>query len=238
MISVVEETKKNLIVMTPEKEAFFDKDNLYPAMKEIEICEEMTEFYLIKRHYLIFTEAGKPVYTRYGDEQVLAPYFASMSAIIPKIQSFFWDNERSSRENVVRLRWMEAENFQVAVLKKGNFFYICMINSRDGVPFLDEPPQTKLSKKLLRRSNVKPTSTMIRKQLEYLHLQFVSLMTQTVNNQLTKRPNLDIKTTIQGLERTLNMMCELANRSPGIFLQAYEALRMPESARKFVDKTI
>ena len=66
-------------------EAFFDKDNLYPSIKDIDICDEMTEFYLIKRHYLIFTEAGKPVYTRYGDEQVLAPYFASMSAIIPKI---------------------------------------------------------------------------------------------------------------------------------------------------------
>jgi hypothetical protein len=77
---------------------------------------------------------------------------------------------------------MEAENFQIAILKKGNFYYICMINSRDGVNFLDEPPQTKLSKKLLPRSNVKPTSTFIRKQLEYLHLQFVSLMTQTVNN--------------------------------------------------------
>jgi len=49
-------------------EAYFDKDNLYPPMKDIDIGEEMTEFYLIKRHYLIFTEAGKPVYTRYGDE--------------------------------------------------------------------------------------------------------------------------------------------------------------------------
>jgi hypothetical protein len=141
-----------------------------------------------------------------------------MSAIIPKIQSFFWDNERSGRENMNRMRWMEAENFQCAILKKGNFFYICMVNSRDGVQFLDEPPQTKVSKKLLRRSNVKPTSTFIRKQLEYLHLQFVSLMTQTVNTQLTKRPNLDIKTTIAGLERTLDMMCEISNRSPGIFL--------------------
>jgi hypothetical protein len=53
--------------------------------RDIEIGDEMEEFYLIKRHYLIFTEAGKPVYTRFGDEQVLAPYFASMSAIIPKI---------------------------------------------------------------------------------------------------------------------------------------------------------
>jgi hypothetical protein len=93
-----------------------------------------------------------------------------------------------------------------------------MINSREGVQFLDEPPLTKLSKKMLRRSNVKPTSTFIRIQLEYLHLQFVSLMTQTVNTQLTKRPNLDIKTTIAGLERTLDMMCEIANRSPGVFL--------------------
>lgn len=163
-------------------EAYFDKDNLYPPMKDIDISEEMTEFYLIKRHYLIFTEAGKPVYTRYGDEQVLAPYFASMSAIIPKLQSYFWDNEKSAREQTNRLRWIEAENFQCSILKKGNFYYICMINSRDGVQYLDEPPLTKLSKKLLRRSNVKPTSTFIRKQLEYLHFQFVSLMTQTVNN--------------------------------------------------------
>lgn len=234
----MEEFYKAQMTMTPEQEAFFDKDNLYPPMRDIEICEEMTEFYLIKRHYLIFTEAGKPVYTRYGDEQVLAPYFASMSAIIPKIQSFFWDNEKNARENVNRLRWMEAENFQCAVLKKGNFYYICMINSRDNVQFLDEPPVTRTSRKILRRSNVKPTSTFIRIQLEYLHLQFVSLMTSTVNAQLTKRPNLDIKTTISGLERTLDMMCELANRSPGVFLQAFEPLRMPESSRKSIEKTI
>lgn len=54
--------------MSPEMEAFFDKDNLYPSIRDIEISEDMSEFYLIKRHYLIFTEAGKPVYTRFGDE--------------------------------------------------------------------------------------------------------------------------------------------------------------------------
>ena len=31
-------------------------------------------------------------------------------------------------------------------------------------------------------------------------------------------------------------MCELGNRSPGIFLQAFEPLRMPENARKLIDK--
>ena len=39
-------------------------------------------------------------------------------------------------------------------------------------------------------------------------------MTSSVNTQLTKRPNLDIKTTIAGLERTLDMMCEVSVKSP------------------------
>lgn len=69
-------------------------------------------------------------------------------------------------------------------------------------------------------------------------MQFVSLMTQTINTQLTKRPNLDLKSTIQGLERTLDMMCEMGNRSPGVMLQAFEPLRMPENARKIVDKIV
>lgn len=46
-------------------------------------------------------------------------------------------------------------------------------------------------------------------------------MTSTVNAQLTKRPNLDIKTTIAGLERTLDMMCDISVKSPCIFLEAY-----------------
>lgn len=107
----IEDLLKKQLVMSPEMEAYFDKDNLYPDMKDIDIGEEMNEFYQIKRHYLIFTEAGKPVYTRYGDEQVIAPYFASMSAVIPKVQSFFWDNEKSARDQTNRLRWMEALNF-------------------------------------------------------------------------------------------------------------------------------
>ncbi len=46
-------------------------------------------------------------------------------------------------------------------------------------------------------------------------------MTANVNAQLTKRPGLDVKTTIAGLEKTLDMMCELSIRSPSVFLEAY-----------------
>lgn len=63
-------------------------------------------------------------------------------------------------------------------------------------------------------------------------------MTSSVNAQLTKRPNLDIKTSIAGLERTLDMMCEISPKSPSILLEAFQPLRMPETARKVIEKAI
>ena len=53
----------------------------------------------IRKHYFILTEAGKPVYSRFGDEIELAPFFATLSAVVPKVQSFFWDSEKDASLN-------------------------------------------------------------------------------------------------------------------------------------------
>ena len=68
-------------------------------VEDIEISENLREFHLIRKHYLILTDAGKPVYSRYGDEQILAPFFATLSAVIPKMQNYFWDGFKDAREN-------------------------------------------------------------------------------------------------------------------------------------------
>lgn len=39
-----------------------------PHAEDINISENLREFYQIRKHYLILTDAGKPVYSRYGDE--------------------------------------------------------------------------------------------------------------------------------------------------------------------------
>jgi hypothetical protein len=67
-------------------ELFVDlQGSLTPQIKLIEIGESLAEMYKIRKHYLIFTDAGKPIYSRYGDENILAPFFATLSAVIPKI---------------------------------------------------------------------------------------------------------------------------------------------------------
>ena len=66
-------------------ESFLKRDNIYPKCMNIEIDDNMETFYQIRKHFLIFSEAGKPIYSRFGDEMTLAPFFATMSAVIPKI---------------------------------------------------------------------------------------------------------------------------------------------------------
>lgn len=52
------------------------------------------------------------------------------------------------------------------------------------------------------------------------------------------RPNLDIKSNIVGLEKTLDMMCETTQKSPACFLQAFQPLRIPMTARDVFNKAV
>jgi hypothetical protein len=67
-------------------QAFFDSAKIYPCLQnDVVIDEELSQFYQIRKHFLIMSEAGKPIYSRYGDEEMLAPFFATVSAIIHKV---------------------------------------------------------------------------------------------------------------------------------------------------------
>ena len=50
-----------------------------------------------------------------------------------------------------------------------------------------------------------------------------------------KRPTLDVKTSIMEHERTIDMMCDITNKSPSVFLQAYQPLRIPDQTRKSIE---
>ena len=52
--------------------------------------EEDEAWFAHKNHILVFTAAGKPVYSRYGNEDNLLGLSATLSAIIGKLASFFF----------------------------------------------------------------------------------------------------------------------------------------------------
>ena len=63
-------------------------------------------------------------------------------------------------------------------------------------------------------------------------------MTSSVINLLQMRPNLDIKSNIVGLEKTLDMMCETTQKSPHCLLEAFQPLRIPLSAREVFNQAV
>lgn len=115
-----------------------------PKIDDIDISESLNEMYRIRKHYLILTDAGKPVYTRYGDEMNLAPFIATISAILPKIQSYFWDNDQDARKNENKVHSISSASFRVYLMKKGSLIFICMVSQYErcalGGYFLDDLP--------------------------------------------------------------------------------------------------
>lgn len=107
---------------------------------------------------------------------------------------------------------------------KGSLYYICTTNYNPKGFDLKTP-----------KTILQPSSSYIRRQIEYLHLQFISLLTSNMNKQLKQRPNLDIKTNLSGLEKTLDMMCELGDKSPTVILNAFQPLRIEDRARKMIE---
>lgn len=225
--------------------------SIYPHCEDVEIGDNLAEMYLIRKHYLIFTDAGKPIYSRYGDEQTLAPFFATLSAVIPKIQNYFWAHQDDVRQNSNRLHVITSHQFKCHMLKKGSLIYMCLVNLHKkcslGTYFIDElaaMPMGSRSDKTrhvlmqeLMPQPVRETVSYIRIQLEHLHMQLISLITNASLKELSKRPNLDLTSSIK-LERTLNMMCEVSHKSPSMFLQCYPVLKMPSQARKLIETAL
>lgn len=168
-----------------------------PKIDDIEITENLDEFYRIRKHFIVLTDAGKPVYTRYGDEMTLAPFIATISAIIPKIQSYFWDNNTDARQNTNKLRTIVSDRYKCYLLQKGGLIYICMVSMHErcsiGGYFLDDlvhqpdlqqKPSKHILEEDLRPSALKETNAYVNLQLEYLHLQLISVITQASVRQL------------------------------------------------------
>ena len=48
----------------------------------------MAEFFALERNYIILTNSGKPVFSAYGDMYVLSSVYATLYAMISKVQTF------------------------------------------------------------------------------------------------------------------------------------------------------
>ena len=122
------------------------------------------EFFIKKRHYLIMSDGGKPVYSRYGDPIENNSIFATLSAMITKFTIF--NSNESDKEflNVI----MNKKN-KIAFLKKGQLIFIALSKKDDCISLLFA-------------------------QLEYLYNQLMSILTSSFYSKLEDNPSKCLST--------------------------------------------
>ena len=122
------------------------------------------EFFIKKRHYLIMSDGGKPVYSRYGDPIENNSIFATLSAMITKYTIFNTNDNEKENLNVIT-----NNKNKIVFLKKGQLIFIALSKKND-------------------------CTSLLFSQLEYLYFQLMSILTISFYSKLEDNPSKCLST--------------------------------------------
>ena len=125
---------------------------------------KLEKFFTKKRHFLIMSDGGKPVYSRYGDPIENNSIFATLSAMITKFTIFNSDNSFKENLNVI----CNNKN-KIIFLKKGQLIFIALSKKDD-------------------------CTSLLYSQLEYLYNQLMSILTISFYSKLGDNPSKCLST--------------------------------------------
>ena len=125
---------------------------------------KLEEFFTKKRHFLIMSDGGKPVYSRYGDPIENNSIFATISAMITKFTIFNSDNSFKENLNVI-----SNNKNKIVFLKKGQLIFIALSKKDD-------------------------CTSLLYSQLEYLYNQLMSILTISFYSKLEDNPSKCLST--------------------------------------------
>lgn len=162
-------TEKTSKIIIPE-EIILDKKNSNELTQKLvnktkkNSKMKLEEFFTKKRHFLIMSDGGKPVYSRYGDPIENNSIFATLSAMITKFTIF--NSQDSFKEN---LNIISNNKNKIVFLKKGQLIFIALSKKED-------------------------CTSLLHSQLEYLYNQLMSILTISFYSKLEDNPSKCLST--------------------------------------------
>lgn len=163
-------------------------------LKKKKVNEDQTNtlWYKHKRHFFIFTFSGKPVFTRYGNEENLTSFFGTLLAILSKVETFNFndinsDNNKSNKKTnglspkKNTLKYIISNNTKVVFLDKEVLYLVCI-------------------------SKVNESINYIMNILNYIYSQIISLLTKSIDKSFQIKPSFDIRYLLDGADL---LMCNL-----------------------------
>ena len=152
------------------------------------------EFFTKKRHYLIMTDGGKPVYSRYGDEVENNSIFATISAMITKFTIFNSTDSFKEELNVI-----SNKKNKIVFMKKGQLIFIA------------------LSKKL------DDSVSLLHSQLEFIYSQLMSILSVKFYEKLEDNPS-KVLTAMGGTENLFEQIIQYSSNSFISIFNSYQIM--------------
>ena len=152
------------------------------------------DFFKKKRNYLIMTDGGKPVYSRYGDEVENNSIFATFSAMITKFTIFNSNNNYKEELNVI-----SNKKNKIVFMKKGQLIFIAF------------------SKK------INDTISLLHSQLEFIYNQLMSILTSKFYEKLEDNPSKCL-TAMGGTENLFEQIIQYSSNSFISIFNSYQIM--------------
>lgn len=169
-----------------------------PPVTPVQRDEDVTaESWRTKRkHVFVLSEAGKPIYSRYGNEEALSSTMGVMMALVSFVQS-------------------------------GNNSIRSIHSDKQKVVFLQQGPLV-----LVSVSRAPQSEEQLRKELQYLYYQIISMLTQaSVARIFERKKNYDLRRLLVGSEKILDSLLDLLDTDPGFLLGAVRCVALPSTLR-------
>jgi len=173
-----------------------------------------------RKHFFILSSAGKPIYSRHGDESVLSGYMGVIQAII----SFFQDDNDT-------LKSFSAGRHRFAIAASGPLYLV-------GISSMGESDSQVCSNASI--GMFVADKSQLRAQLDALYTQVLSTLTLSQLNKIfAQRGNFDLRRLLGGTEVFLDGLSDaMTLGSPQVLLSALECVKMRKSHREKINSIL
>jgi vacuolar fusion protein MON1 len=193
-------------VLAPDNEIEnenFDKVSSLAASNEL-ICAQVENdsqdksIFSKPKNIFILSWAGRPIYTRFGDENQLASLMGVISALISNVEH---------QKNPDKIISIVSGKHKFIFSVKGPLYFVAVTR------------------------NIEENKFQILEQLEFLHMQIVSILTAGFYKVLETRPTYDLRKLIAGTENLLHSMINDFGRDPSYLLNSVHCLKISQQKR-------
>ena len=162
-----------------------------------------------RKHFFILSDAGKPIYSRYGDVASLAGFTATLAAVAAAASATSTstgdgDGERCS-ETLRSISF--GARHEMVFLSRGPVYLVALASA-------GESPGA------------------LRRQLCLLHAQFLSTLTDAVERALRRSSRFDARQLLGGTDAAFGTLAHAFTWDPATFLGAWAPAPFPPTARR------